>query len=249
MTETSLASIIAHVVVGTGDPNKTLLNLIKNLATQLEKLQSEVTELKAENNTLRENNNRNNNTSSTDFWKDFDKNTAARNQINSMVSSEKNNVKRKENNLIITEKKPTNNEPRKLMTGITQEAVKIEVDKILTEIGMEKHKETVKASRKEENGRIRLIFEDHNMKMEVLKASSKLKDKTDFKTVFINNDLTEAEAANEKNLRIVMHERNSELTEGSGVMKYGKHKCSDGTERKWWWGIRGGELRRIYGPL
>ena len=120
MTETSLASIIAHVVVGTGDPNKTLLNLIKNLATQLEKLQSEVTELKAENNTLRENNNRNNNTSSTDFWKDFDKNTAARNQINSMVSSEKNNVKRKENNLIITEKKPTNNEPRKLMTGITQ---------------------------------------------------------------------------------------------------------------------------------
>ena len=77
MTETSLASIIAHVVVGTGDPNKTLLNLIK----------------------------------------------------------------RKENNLIITEKKPTNNEPRKLMTGITQEAVKIEVDKILTEIGMEKHKE------------------------------------------------------------------------------------------------------------
>ena len=87
------------------------------------------------------------------------------------------------------------------------------------------------------------------MKMEVLKASSKLKDKTDFKTVFINNDLTEAEAANEKNLRIVMHERNSELTEGSGVMKYGKHKCSDGTERKWWWGIRGGELRRIYGPL
>ena len=76
------------------------------------------------------------------------------------------------------------------------------------------------------------------MKMEVLKALSVLKGKSDYDTIYINNDRTEAEINNEINneqrfitLRVNQLERNNALKYGSGYMKFDKHMCSDGTER------------------
>ena len=119
----------------------------------------------------------------------------------------------------------------------------------MTAVGMEKHKDRIKMSRNKEDGPILLVFEDRASKIEVLKASKELKGKSDLDTIYINNDRTEAEIENEKKLRVTQLERNTALTKGTGFLKYETHMCSDGTERKWWWGIRGGELRRIYGNL
>ena len=249
MTETSLADIIAHVQVGTGEPMKLMFNLLKNLATKVDKLQEEVTLLKAANTELRGNNIGNNNNTSANFWNQLSNNTKAMNAIKSMASTENNNIQRKEKNLIITEKKPEEDVPRKLKTGKTQEIVKSEVEKILTAVGMERHKDRIKMSRNKEDGPILLVFEDRDSKIEVLKASKELKGKSELDTIYINNDRTEAEIENEKKLRVTQLERNTALTKGLGFLKYETHMCSDGTERKWWWGIRGGELRRIYGNL
>ena len=57
MTAMALADIIAHNQVGTKGPMILMLNMVKNLATYMDALQKEVTELKAENATLRNNNN------------------------------------------------------------------------------------------------------------------------------------------------------------------------------------------------
>ena len=69
LKEMSLENIITHMTVGTSGTTATLLNLIKSVAKKLEELQNEVTALKAENTTLRENNISHNNNSASDFWK------------------------------------------------------------------------------------------------------------------------------------------------------------------------------------
>ena len=90
-----------------------MLNLLKNLATKVDKLQEEVTLLKAANTELRGNNIGNNNNTSANFWNQLSNNTKAMNAIKSMASTENNNnIQRKEKNLIITEKKPEEDAPR-----------------------------------------------------------------------------------------------------------------------------------------
>lgn len=80
--------------------------------------------------------------------------------------------------------------------------------------------------------------------MKILKSSNKLKD-NGYSGVFINNDRTVAEAANEKKLREEAKARNGELSHGTGHLKYGQ-STSEGKKFTWYWGVRGVELKKIY---
>lgn len=220
---------------------KILVKHVKTLTTENAELKITVNEL-----TTKVNNNNNAQASSAQFWSEFKKNKAVIGEISSMVTVENNNAQKKENNVIIMERKPTSNEQTKILSGITETVVKAEVVKILTKIGMDKHKDSCKATRRLDNGPILVTFTNHIDKIEVIKASKNL-GSGEYKSVYINNDRTEAEALNEKGLRVTQNELNAALPNGTGYRKFGKHKCSDQVERKWWWGVRNGVLKRIYG--
>jgi hypothetical protein len=227
-----------------------LIDMVKSLVKHVKSLETGNTELKTEVADLKEKANNNNNaqTTSEQFWSEFRKDKAVIGQMSSMVTVNNYNAQKKENNVLITERKPSNNEATKILEGTGEAVVKAEVDKVLSKIGMEKHKDKCKSSRKEVNGPILVIFNERNDKIEVIKASKNL-DSGDYKSVYINNDRTQAEALYEKELRVTRNELNAQLPNGTGFRKYGKHKCSDKVERKWWWDVRNGELKRIYGDL
>jgi hypothetical protein len=115
--------------------------------------------------------------------------------------------------------------------------------KLLTAIGKQDICDRVKSMRFKHDGPILMVFEDMDDRMEVLKATGKLKNK--YAGVYINADRTMAEAANEKILKEKMKLLNGQLREGGDGLKYGV-KVSGEKAFKWWWGVRDGELRRIF---
>ena len=76
--------------------------------------------------------------------------------------------------------------------------------------------------------------------IQVLKQANELKGKEEYKNVYINRDLTKAEAELEKELRSLRNKKNAELTNGEGRLKYGKIG-----ETEYFWGIRWGTLKKI----
>ena len=245
MTDVSLEEIIEHALLGSSSTtvNNKLLNLIKNLATELNKLKEEVTELRADNEKLKTGNNVNKGNSAS-IWKQFTKNTNVISEINSMVNSERNKITRKEKNLIITEKKDNN----KLNNTLDPVQLKTEVGKILTAIGKSEHLEKTKAHRFKENGPIIMVCDSVEIKMDVIKVSRKLMESVEYKGVYINMDLTESELTKERSLRAEQRILNSRLGKTDGQMRYDEVTWK-GDNHKMWWGIRNGELRKIYKAL
>jgi hypothetical protein len=179
------------------------------------------------------------------LWSRMVKDNAVTNGISKLVMVEKNQVHKKMNNLLIMERH--DNQPKKISNGTDTELVKGEVRKVLTAIGKENVLEKVRSIRFKADGPILMVFENLAQRLEVLKASNKLKE-NNYVGVYINTDRTAAEAANEKILKVEMKELNSNLTDGDGSLKFGK-KSIGGEEFKWYWGIRNGELRKIYKKL
>ena len=94
-------------------------------------------------------------------------------------------------------------------------------------------------------GPILVEFKELEKKVKVLKVARNLKG-TKYGKVFINQDLTEAEMARDKELRKRRAEENEKLTGGEGRLKWGLHKFGNDAElSKFYWGVRDGELRRI----
>ena len=252
--EAQVATMIADAIKKTKGEEKVkmdeVLERIKSLEEENDTLKREFDEMKA---TLTELTGKVETTvvaavqDSSNVWKEMVKSKSVRNDISNMMVVEQNRSKRKEKNLIIFEKTPVGEAIRKIKTGTETAVVKEEVTRMLTAIGMEDHVEEVTLSRFKENGPILIACEELDVKMKILRAARELRN-NGYAEVYINNDLTESEAANEKRLRVEQRTRNGALEHGTGFMKYGKSTVN-GTEKKWFWGIRSGELRKIFKDL
>lgn len=223
------------------------LGRIKSLETKSGELVKQIEELKDENKALKKSNKELKGANveqktPAEFWAAMANEVTVKSGISSIVTAEATNSKRKELNLIIMERK--DNEEKKLANGKEVELIKSEVEKVLTAIGVDDCMEKVKVTRFNDSGPILLVCENKGTKIKILKAASKLKD-NGFSGVFINNDRTVAEAANERKLREQAKERNAKLDHGTGYFKYGQ-STSDGKKYKWYWGVRGVELKKIF---
>jgi hypothetical protein len=83
------------------------------------------------------------------------------------------------------------------------------------------------------------------LKMDILKSAKKLKEMDGYREVYINCDLTNAQLDIEKKLRTERNDKNKALEFTGQNGQYGKQKLRDGSESKFYWGIRSGELRKI----
>ncbi len=176
---------------------------------------------------------------------------AVKNSITSIVSVESDHSKQREKNLVIMEK--VSNDPKLLLEGTGEELVKEEVLKVLTAIGEQGCNGKVKATRFKAKyrrmltGPVLLACDDMGTKLKILKAARLLKDRQ-YAGVFINNDRTVAEAAHEKGLRADAKDKNSNLTKGTGNLKY-EEAIINGNKVKWYWGVRGALLKKIFKPF
>ncbi|RNA04642.1 hypothetical protein BpHYR1_049815 [Brachionus plicatilis] len=117
--------------------------------------------------------------------------------------------------------------------------VKEEVLSILDEIGMKRHGINAKSFRFKPDGPITVCFESTEVKMKVLKEARNLRNSVNYKKVYIHMDLTKSEMERNKELRKQQFELNMALELGSGYLKYGMHKFSDGEDdAAFYWGIR-----------
>lgn len=179
------------------------------------------------------------------LWAEMVKLPAVKNSITSIVSVESDHSKQREKNLVIMEK--VSNDPKLLLEGTGDELVKEEVLKVLTAIGEQGCNGKVKATRFKANGPVLLACDDMGTKLKILKAARLLKDRQ-YAGVFINNDRTVAEAAHEKGLRADAKDKNSNLTKGTGNLKY-EEATINGKKVKWYWGVRGALLKKIFKPF
>ncbi|RNA35743.1 RNA-directed DNA polymerase from mobile element jockey-like [Brachionus plicatilis] len=89
------------------------------------------------------------------------------------------------------------------------------------------------------DGPITVSFESTEVKMKVLKEARNLRSSVNYKKVYIYMDLTKSEMERNKELRKQQLELNMALELGSGYLKYGMHKFSDGEDDvAFYWGIR-----------
>ena len=84
-------------------------------------------------------------------------------------------------------------------------------------------------------------FKNKDDQQSAIINSKNLKSDEQYKQIFINKDLTQAEAQLEKELRLERNKLNATLTDGDGRLKYGTT-----TEGKtYYWGIRWGSVKKI----
>ena len=231
-----------------GDLEKAL-EKIKSLETKSSELIKQIEELKGASQELKESNevlkvSNAGQKTSAQIWEDMAKDVSVKNGISNIITVEANNSKQKEKNLIIMEKR--DNAPKKLADGKELEIVKLEMEKVLVAIGEDDCKNKVRATRFNNDGPILVVCDNRETKLKILKAANKLRD-NGYSGVFINNDRTVAEAAIEKKLREEAKVKNMALEHGSGYLKYGQQTIN-GKNFKWYWGVRGMELRKIYKP-
>jgi hypothetical protein len=229
-----------------------VLERIKSLEDQVKALQSKIGDQEAEIDDLKDKLDEQDtkNDDPKNVWNTIASNPAVKSGIINMVTTENNEILRKEKNLVIMEKKVEKGGKRKIKSGIQAELVKGEIVKIFAEIGLEStvvDPDEIRLIRKDADSPILMVFKDVKVKMEVLKLAKNLKG-SDFDGVYINNDLTKEEAATEKILRAQMHDLNSKLSKGSEHMKY-EEKIINEKKYKWWWGVRSGQLRKIFAEL
>jgi hypothetical protein len=91
---------------------------------------------------------------------------------------------------------------------------------------------------------IRIEFASDNDRTKALSRSVNLKSLDRFKSVYLNRDMTRLERMNEKNCRDQRNELNSKLTEKDSA---GRPRGKLG-DRLFYWGVRSGQLRRIFDP-
>jgi hypothetical protein len=95
------------------------------------------------------------------------------------------------------------------------------------------------------NGKPDLViieFDSETNRNEALKSARKLQGDAKYNMVFINKDMTKAERTIDKRLRDERNKRNAGLTEKDAEERpRGRHK-----NKLFYWGIRPGELRRIF---
>ena len=112
------------------------------------------------------------------------------------------------------------------------------------------HTKIVRFKRHANSGQGIILVECENTekKFEILRSAKKLRECDDHANIYINQDLTEAEQAEDKKLRKERDTKNANLpnTDPTTNRKYGTHKFGDDlTESNYYWGIRNKVVRRI----
>lgn len=215
----------------------TLVNRIKELENDKKK---ETDTLRKENDALKQSKN------ATSRWSEMfktNKNSIQETVILAKVAKETKEKENKQNNIVI--KGVPEAEPTVPETG-KDEHDKTLINKILEQIQVDTSKvKRIRRIKKATNvkgpGIMVVEFSDKLEQNKALINSKRLKSSETFKEIYINKDLTTAEAELERVLRIERNNRNATLETGEGRLKYGK--TNDGKE--FYWGIRFGILRKI----
>ena len=121
---------------------------------------------------------------------------------------------------------------------------KANVDKVLEVIEMSREQvmnQTRIKTRNEKTDLILIEFKQVEYRTKALRGAKNLATREEFKGVYVNKDKTRVERLAEKELRI---ERNS-LNDKLPYVDKGRHYGLQ-NERKYYWGIRFGELRKIF---
>lgn len=227
--------------------------VVQGLREQINQTETENRTLKSEIETLKKNKQQNKNSPNftfADLLKEKpEKSNEGQLVMLAKVSTELHNKKKIENNVIISGMPEA--ESNDLTTRENHD--KTQIDKLLKELDSSlsivnaKNVKRLTKKNKIPNSPPDLILieldNNANQKL-VVQNSKKLKQNENFKNVFINNDKTESERILESKLRAERNKRNSELTnevEGSG----GRQRFNIHNEKKYYWGIRSGELKWI----
>ena len=83
-------------------------------------------------------------------------------------------------------------------------------------------------------------------KFKILKASSQLRNKPNYDKIFIKPELTKEAQLHEKIPRQQRNDLNLKLEYSEGNLKFGKKKLANGSEVRFYYGIRGGQVTEIY---
>ncbi len=92
----------------------------------------------------------------------------------------------------------------------------------------------------------KITFNNIEEKQNALKNAKLLKDTKGMKNVYINSDKTQSERLLVRNLRLEKNGRNQQLQQSEGRLRYGIKEDGPNKGKKFYWGIRWGELREIY---
>ena len=198
---------------------------IKFLVQEIHELKEEIKVLKTSQPSKQQN--------PTDVWKNLKKNNEVLADITNAISVEKNKTEQLEKNLIIFGVANT-------MTD-TQDIVKSIFDKLGKNNINIKNVSRFNTKKGTTSTPIRVELDSVENKIEILKVARRLKNDEDFKEVYIHKDKTLLEREAEKKLIATRKELNGRLTEGNGPLKHGTHNG-----KKFYWGIRNGEVVRIH---
>ena len=152
----------------------------------------------------------------------------------------------KENNIIISGIKPSMEDDKE--ARLTDDKTK--VHEVLNILAIDKTEvKSISRLRKNDNGKftdinqIKVVFNSSEAKLNAFKNAKNLKSST-FSNIYINQDLTFNERTILKSLIIKRNALNSEFVDESN------EKCKYGTDektgKKYYWGIRNNELKKIF---
>jgi hypothetical protein len=225
--------------------------LIDKLLERIELLEAANIEKDKEIANLKSNSQNSGNLNAAAFWSRLS--PAATQAISNIATKETCNIQNREKNLIIsgikesaatsfTEKRNEDNKSVvELLCKLNNSGINEQDYTNNTKIVRLKQKPGINKP-----GLILVSCEDADMRMQILKSAKKLKEVDGCRDVYINCDLTNTQLDIEKRLRTERNDKNKSLSyTGPNGLKYGKQTLSDGSESKFYWGIRSGELKKI----
>ncbi|RNA10508.1 RNA-directed DNA polymerase from mobile element jockey-like [Brachionus plicatilis] len=222
---------------------KDILKYVQTLVHHVRRLDEEVETLKGDKKKLEEkivglenNNGTSGTTASEDLWSQLKHSKEARSDKTGIISKEKASVQKKEKNVMVFGLEKSDDEASvKEIFEVLQVTVAVDDRKLFR----------FKDSEEGKPGPLVVEFKEVETKRSVLKAAMKLRG-SKFDKVYLNRDLTESEMVRDRELRRQRNIANAKLEYGTGNMRYGKYKFGgDDDVSNFYWGIRGGDLRRI----
>ena len=159
------------------------------------------------------------------------------------VRKELNESERIENNVIISNLKKVGANETEIQTNDTASVNKI---MSILDINQDKIRKITRIKTQNTNANLILVeFKEKEYQTTALRNWNDVKSEEEFNNLFINKDKTKAERMADSKLRAERNKRNEELPEKDAQGR--PISASEGSQnRKFYWGIRFGELKKIY---
>jgi hypothetical protein len=171
--------------------------------------------------------------------------------MTSKISNELNQKKKIENNIIISgiAESDQNNKDEKLKHDQAQVIELLQImDQNLNETNVKRLTRLPRRNKQNNQNQspelLLVEIDTVENKSLIMQKAKKLEESGNYENVYINNDKTEQERIVESKLRAERNERNSklahEIPDTDGRLRYNLYK-----QKKYFWGIRSGELRWV----